>query len=101
MYRQAVGGPIDAITGDYLAEFNLALNAEAMFEGNHPGYEPTAWDGIEMSIEEIAKRKIKLVINGGALNPKGLAIKTYELARAKGLDHKVSYVLGDDPYGAM
>lgn len=57
---------------------------------------PTAWDGIEKSIELIAEKKIKLIINGGALNPKGLAEKTHELARSKKLDLTVAYVLGDD-----
>lgn len=27
LYRQAAGGPIDGITADYLAEFNLAWKA--------------------------------------------------------------------------
>lgn len=27
LYRQAAGGPIDAITADYLAEFNIAWKA--------------------------------------------------------------------------
>lgn len=50
MRRQAIQGPIDFITGDYLAEMNLAENAEKMAVGQHDGWEPTAWDGIEQTL---------------------------------------------------
>jgi hypothetical protein len=50
-------------------------------EGKHDGWEETAWLGIEMSIEELAKRKVKVVINGGCLNPAGLAAKVANLVR--------------------
>jgi hypothetical protein len=47
--------------------------------GKHDGWEETAWLGLEMSIEELAKRKVKVVINGGCLNPAGLAAKVANL----------------------
>ncbi|EME46191.1 hypothetical protein DOTSEDRAFT_42739 [Dothistroma septosporum NZE10] len=96
MYNQAKYGPVDVITGDYLAEINLGNDAEAMSRGEHPGWIPTAWDGIEQSIDLIAEKNIKVVINGGALNPKGLALKTHDLVHSKGLDLKVAWVEGDD-----
>lgn len=78
MLRQAQSD-VDFITGDYLAEMNLAEDAEAYRAGKHDGWEETAWLGLEMSIEELAKRKVKVVINGGCLNPAGLASKVAEL----------------------
>lgn len=45
MRRQATLGDVDFITGDYLAEMNLAENAESFHKGEHVGWEPTAWDG--------------------------------------------------------
>lgn len=56
----------------------------------------TCWDGIEKSIDLIKEKRIKVVLNGGALNPKGLAQKTHELVSSKGLDLTVAYVEGDD-----
>lgn len=56
----------------------------------------TCWDGIEKSIDLINEKRIKVVLNGGALNPKGLALKTHELVASKGLDLTVAYVEGDD-----
>lgn len=60
---------------------NMAENAEACSEGKHDGWEPTAWQGLQESIEVIASRGVKVVINVGALNPKGLAEKTHVLVR--------------------
>lgn len=101
MYRQATLGDVDFITGDYLAgtsvssamslwssdqklirippEVNLANNAQAWRSGKHPGYEPTAWDGLEQTIDIIAQKGIRVVINGGALDPKALALRVKAL----------------------
>ena len=101
MLRQATLGDVDFITGDYLAgqqclmlfaqpptflthsisrkEVNLAENAEAMAAGKHEGFEPTAWDGLQQTIGVLSSKRIKVIINGGALNPMGLAKKCYDL----------------------
>ena len=96
MLEQATLGDVDFITGDYLAEMNLAENAVAMAAGRHDGWEPCAWDGLDLSLEAIAARGVKVVINGGALNPRGLAQKTMSEVKRRGLDLKVGYVYGDD-----
>ncbi|KAJ4292789.1 hypothetical protein N0V90_009452 [Kalmusia sp. IMI 367209] len=96
MRYQAELGDVDFITGDYLAEVNIAENAQAHKDGRHPGWEQTCWDGIVQSVELLARKRIKTVVNGGAHNPKGLAEKVQELVTEKGLDLKVAYVLGDD-----
>ncbi|KAK7955095.1 hypothetical protein PG988_015789 [Apiospora saccharicola] len=98
MYEQAVSGPIDVITGDYLAEANLAQAAEAYAEGKHPGWVASAWDGLQKSLKVVAERRIKIVINGGALNPKGLAVQCAEEACRLGLADKlkIAWVEGDD-----
>jgi len=79
MRYQAKLGDVDFITGDYLAEVNIAENAQAHAAGHHPGWEQTCWDGIEQSIEIIAEKRIKVVVNGGAHNPQGLAEKVQQL----------------------
>lgn len=57
----------------------MANNAQSFQRGEHPGYEQTAWQGIQQTINVIAEKGIKVVLNGGALNPKGLALKVHEL----------------------
>ncbi|KAE8423742.1 hypothetical protein BDV36DRAFT_303149 [Aspergillus pseudocaelatus] len=101
MYRQATLGDVDFITGDYLAEVNLAKNAEAWRAGKHPGYEETAWQGLQQTIDVIAEKGIRVVINGGALDPRALALKVEALTAEKKLDIRVAYVSGDDLYSQV
>lgn len=58
---------------------NMAENAEAYRAGKHPGYVATAFEGLDKSLELIAEKGTKVVINGGALNPEGLARKVDEM----------------------
>ncbi|CAF3797181.1 unnamed protein product [Adineta steineri] len=96
MYNQATSGPIDALTGDYLAELTIAANAAAYHAGKHPGWEKTAEDGLLQTLEIIANKNIKVVINGGALNPSGLAQKIAASVMEKQLNLKIAYITGDD-----
>uniref|UniRef100_A0A060SX23 ARAD1A05412p n=1 Tax=Blastobotrys adeninivorans TaxID=409370 RepID=A0A060SX23_BLAAD len=98
MYRQATGGPVDAVTGDYLAEMNIGSNAKAYRQGKHNGWEPSCEDGLLQTISVASEKKIKLVVNGGALNPGGLARLVAKEVQSKGLNLKVAYVSGDDVF---
>jgi hypothetical protein len=60
-------------------EVNIAENVEAHAKGQHPGWEETAWDGIQQSIDLLDKKRIRVIVNGGAHNPKGLAEKIQQL----------------------
>ena len=51
---------------------NLANDAEAMRTSGHPGWVWTAWDGLQQTVEVASEKRVKIVINGGSLNPKGL-----------------------------
>lgn len=101
MYRQGLYGPVDAITGDYLAEMNLGSNAKAYREGRHAGWEPSAEEGLMQTLDLASEKKFKIVVNGGALNPKGLAEKVAKTAQEKELDLQVSYVSGDDVFDTV
>ena len=59
----------------------MALNSEAFNEGRHPGFENTALDGIRLSLDYIHKNRIKVVLNGGTLNPRGLALEVQKSVR--------------------
>ncbi len=58
---------------------NMAENAEAYRAGKHDGFEESAWKGLSQTIDIIASKGIKIVINGGSLNPSGLAQKVAAL----------------------
>jgi hypothetical protein len=48
----------------------------------HPGYEKNALEGLRLSLEVANDRRIKIIVNGGALNPKGLATIVAEMVRS-------------------
>ena len=90
MLEQATAGQVDAITGDYLAEFNLAMNALNYKAGKHVGWERTCEDGLLRTLETANSKRIKIVVDGGALNPKGLAALVQSEVSTKGYDLKVT-----------
>lgn len=52
-----------------------------MARSARPGWALTALDGLEKSLGLLNEKRIKVVINGGALNPKGLAERVFKLVR--------------------
>lgn len=96
MYRQCTSGPIDAVTGDWLAELNIAARAETYKTGQHPGWEINCEKGILMSLEVLNQSRIKCVVNGGAQNPKGLAELVFKEVQKNNYNLKVAYIAGDN-----
>lgn len=96
MRKQASLGQIDFITGDWLAENNIAQEATAMEAGTGEGFKKNCWEALQMSIDVIAEKGIKVVVNGGGLSPHNMAKRTQELLDKKGYDLKVAYVSGDN-----
>ncbi|KJZ71390.1 hypothetical protein HIM_09231 [Hirsutella minnesotensis 3608] len=96
MYNQAAYGPVDVITGDYLAEGTLGNDAMRKSDDSLPGWVPTALAGIGMSLEIVNEKRIKIVINGGSLDPRGMAEKVHAMITERGLELRVAWVEGDD-----
>nr|UWK20151.1 duf1446 domain containing protein [Trichoderma cf. fertile] len=96
MYNQAKYGPVDVITGDYLAEASMAGSAIQRAQSKGPGWIQSAFDGIQLSLDLINEKRIKVVVNGGAMNPKGLAEKIHEMIQSEGFKLRVGYVEGDN-----
>jgi hypothetical protein len=58
---------------------NLAQNAEKYTAGTHPGWVDSALEGIKVTLDLINEKRIKIVLNGGGLNPKGLALEVQKM----------------------
>jgi hypothetical protein len=54
-------------------ELTLADTVQRTKASSHRGFEETALEGISLALEVANKKRIKIVVNGGAVNPKGLA----------------------------
>ncbi|MGN6793234.1 MAG: acyclic terpene utilization AtuA family protein, partial [Streptosporangiaceae bacterium] len=89
------GGPIDVLTGDWLAELTMLLLGKAMLSGR-PGYARTFLAQLEQVLPTCLERGIKIVSNAGGLDPAGCAAAVTELARRAGLRPVVAHVEGDD-----
>lgn len=87
---------VDAITGDWLSEINLARLALEKNEDVNKGFEPAFLECLSLAIDQVAVNKIKVVSNAGGLNPKTLATLVRNLIQEKGLNLSVAYLDGDD-----
>ena len=91
------GGPIDVLTGDYLAELTMTiLYNQKMKRGENHGYVGTFIKQFK-DVAKIAQDKnIKIVTNAGGLNPKSMALEIENVVEELNLNLKVAYIDGDD-----
>ena len=90
------GGPIDVLTGDYLAELTMLILWKAQQKDPATGYARTVLAQLEHVLGTCLDRGIKIVNNAGGLNPAGLAREFRALAERLGLHPQIAYVTGDD-----
>jgi len=90
------GGPIDVLTGDYLAELTMSILWKARQKDPGAGYAATFIRQMEQVLGTCLERGIKVVANAGGLNPAGLAAKLRELAARLGLEARIAHIEGDD-----
>jgi hypothetical protein len=95
------GGPVDVVTGDYLAELTMLILWKAKRKDPSAGYARTFLTQLEQVLGTALDRGIRIVTNAGGLNPAGLAGKIGELADRLGLAPKVAWLDGDDLAGRL
>lgn len=89
------GGPIDVLTGDYLAELTMAILAKQRAAGRG-GWVGTFLTQMEEVLGDCLARGIKVVANAGGLDPHGLGEALGALARKLGVAARIAVVAGDD-----
>jgi hypothetical protein len=90
------GGPLDVLTGDYLAELTMAILYRQRMADPALGYVGTFLKQLEEVMGLCLDKKIRVVVNAGGLNPQGLAEAVERLAGKLGLHPKVAHITGDD-----
>jgi hypothetical protein len=90
------GGPIDVLTGDWLAELTMLILARTRSKRPGGGYARTFVTQMEQVMGTCLDRGIKVVANAGGLDPDGCAAAVAEVAEKLGLHPKIAYVRGDD-----
>ncbi len=90
------GGPIDVLTGDYLAELTLMILLKDRLRDPSLGYARTFLRQLEEVAASCAERGIKIVVNAGGLNPAGCAEAARAIYTKLGINATVAHVEGDD-----
>jgi hypothetical protein len=96
MREMLEGGPLDVLTGDYLAELTMLILGRDQLKDPSLGYARTFARQAEDCLGLALERGVRLVANAGGLNPSGLAARLHEIAAAQGLSPSIAYVDGDD-----
>jgi Acyclic terpene utilisation family protein AtuA len=91
------GGPIDVLTGDWLAELTMLILARTRASrGPGGGYARSFVAQMEQVMGPCVDRGIKVVSNAGGLDPQGCAEAVSDVAARLGLAPTIAYVDGDD-----
>jgi hypothetical protein len=92
------GGPIDVLTGDWLAELTMLILArQRLKHGPGAGYARTFLTQMEQVLGTCRDKGIRVVSNAGGLDPQGCADALSELIEKLGLGPvSIGVVTGDD-----
>ena len=91
------GGPIDVLTGDYLAELTMTiLFNQRIQRGEDKGYVGTFLKQVKDVAQSCKEKNIKIVTNAGGLNPSSMASEIEKILKELSIDLKVAYIDGDD-----
>jgi hypothetical protein len=90
------GGPLDVLTGDYLAELTMLILGRDRAKDASRGYARTFLGQMEECLGLAADRGVRIVVNAGGLNPAGLADALRTLSGRLGVGTSVAHVEGDD-----
>jgi hypothetical protein len=90
------GGPIDVLTGDWLAEVTMFILSRTMERRADGGYARTFLNQIEEVLGTCLDQGVKIVSNAGGLTPDACAGAVEALAMRLGLSARVASVTGDD-----
>jgi len=90
------GGPIDVLTGDWLAELTMLILAGQKLARSDGGYAHTFVTQMRAVLGDCIERGIKVVSNAGGLNPAGCAEAVAAIAAEHGIDARIAWIDGDD-----
>ena len=90
------GGPLDVVTGDYLAELTMLILGRDRLKDPALGYARTFVTQVRDCLALALDKGVRIVANAGGLNPAGLAARLGAVASELGLSPRIAWVDGDD-----
>lgn len=89
-------GPLDVLTGDWLAELTMLILGRDRAKDPSTGYAKTFVRQLRDCLGLALDRRVTIVANAGGANTPGLVAAVRELAAEQGLHPRVAHVRGDD-----
>ncbi|MBL6894472.1 MAG: DUF1446 domain-containing protein [Porticoccaceae bacterium] len=89
-------GPIDVLTGDWLAELTMLILAKTRTKQKEAGYARTFVQQMQQVAATCVEKSIKVVTNAGGLNPRGCADAVQAILDEQGIKARVAWIDGDD-----
>lgn len=94
---QVRNGPIDYMMLDYLAEVTMSIMQKQKLKDPNLGYAKDLIPLFDEILPDIVRKKIKVITNGGGVNPLACRDAIFSVARKHGISNlTVGVVYGDD-----
>jgi Acyclic terpene utilisation family protein AtuA len=96
-YNQATGGPVDYIMMDYLAEVTMSILQKQKLKDSNLGYARDIPPLMERLLPVIVEKNIKVITNGGGVNPIACRDAIFSVAKKAGIKNlRIGVVMGDN-----
>ncbi len=96
-YQQVTKGHIDYLVMDYLAEVTMSILQKQKKKDSNLGYARDIPDLMKRILPICVEKNIKIITNGGGVNPLSCANEVKKVAESLGIKNlKIGVVLGDD-----
>jgi len=101
-YDQVTKGPVDYMMMDYLAEVTMSIMQKQKRKDPNLGYARDLVPLMEKILPIIVEKNIKIITNGGGVNPTACRDAIFAVARKLGIKGlRIGVVLGDDILGQL
>jgi hypothetical protein len=99
---QVAKGPIDYMMMDYLAEVTMSIMQKQKMKDPKLGYAKDLVPLMETILPACMEKKIRVITNGGGVNPEGCRDAIFAVARRLGIKGlRIGVVLGDNILGSL
>lgn len=96
---QLLDAGVDVLMMDFLAEVTMSLLARARLKSPEAGFPPDVITYLKPHLPRIAERGVKIVTNGGGVNPLACKAALEDVCKALGLSLRIAAIVGDDVSG--
>jgi hypothetical protein len=96
LLRQLRAGPLDYLTGDYLAELTMAILERQRRANPRAGYAHHFVEHLQAALPELLRSGTRIIVNAGGVNPEGCRDAVLRLFREAGVSIPIAVVSGSD-----